>query len=484
MNYELDDPKYIPCLDHGFVYLVDSMGTDAAIADAARVSYGKGTKSVRENEGLIRYLFRHHHWSPVEMCEAKFHIKLPIFVMRQLVRHRTACLAGNSMLHLLYPMNSTSENPVDKFMSIEKLHNSWWDKNGEKRDLRPIFVKMCDEETGEIKSCRITDIWKSGVKHVYEVVLKNGMSLTMSKDHLCLTNHGWVPLHEAAHMTFRHGKMDTFRTGNAAMRFSVDANGSREYVDLDTIKYVGEEMTYDLSVQGPYHNFVANGLIVHNSLNEYSARYSEMSNEFYIPGLEVIQPQSETNKQGRGGDISEKSKQGVQWLFKAMYDTVYDGYQTLLGSRDKEKFIGDEPLYDAYVEPDSLFDKNYPGLTRELSRSVLSVGNYTEAYFKMDLRNLLHLLKLRMDSHAQYEIRVFANAMYDLIKPLFPISCKAAEDYLFGAYNLSRMEIELVKKLISIEKWKLLGDDDKTIAKNNDMTVRELNEFKMTFGIT
>lgn len=473
MNYELDDPKYIPCLDHGFVYLVDSMGTDAAIADAARVSYGKGTKSVRENEGLIRYLFRHHHWSPVEMCEAKFHIKLPIFVMRQLVRHRTACLAGNSMLHL------ENGNTNNRAISIENLHKLWWSGDRSSKSI----VKMCDEETGEIKTCKITDIWKSGVKHVYEVILKNGMSLTMSKDHLCLTNHGWVPLQEAAHMTFRHGKMDTFRTGMAAMRFAVDANGSREYVDLDTIKYGGEEMTYDLSVQGPYHNFVANGFIVHNSLNEYSARYSEMSNEFYIPGLEVIQPQSDTNKQGRAGEISDKSKQGVQWLFKAMYNTVYDGYQTLLGSRDKDKFIDGEPVYDAYVEPNSLFDEDYPGLTRELSRSVLSVGNYTEAYFKMDLRNLLHLLKLRMDSHAQYEIRVFANAMYELIKPLFPISCKAAEDYLFSAYNLSRMEIGLVKQLISLETWKSLGDD-KTIAINNEMTVRELKEFKLTFGIT
>src|ERR1035437_231158 len=148
----LDDPNYIPCLDYGCMGIVDSMGDDHAIANAARVSYGKGTKSVRGDKSLIRYLVRHFHTSPIEMAEVKFHLKLPIFVMRQLVRHRTA------------------------------------------------------------------------------------------------------------------------------------------------------------------------------SLNEYSGRYSEMSNEFYIPEMDVIQPQSTDNKQGRAGEISDQSKNGVRWLFKALYEVVYDGY--------------------------------------------------------------------------------------------------------------------------------------------------------------
>jgi thymidylate synthase (FAD) len=309
-----DDPNFIRVLDHGFVYLIDHMGSDQAICDAARVSYGKGTKSVRQNEGLIRYLIRHFHTSPVEQVEVKFAIKLPIFVMRQLIRTRTA------------------------------------------------------------------------------------------------------------------------------------------------------------------------------NCNEYSGRYSEMSNEFYIPDDSVIQAQSTNNKQGRSEDsISPMSKQGVRWLFKSLYETVYDGYQTLLGSKEPEKFINKEPLYDAYNDPDPLLDEDFPGLARELSRSVLSVGNYTECYFKIDLSNLLKMLKLRMDSHAQYEIRVYADAMYKLIQPLFPITCKAAEDYMFQSYSLSRMEINLVKDVFSNKEGWLgfledHGFDMKAIAEKYNMTKRELDDFSSSFG--
>jgi thymidylate synthase (FAD) len=308
----LDDPNYIPCLDYGFTGIVDSMGDDHAIANAARVSYGKGTKSVRGDKSLIRYLVRHFHTSPIEMAEVKFHLKLPIFVMRQLVRHRTA------------------------------------------------------------------------------------------------------------------------------------------------------------------------------SLNEYSGRYSEMSNEFYIPEMDVIQPQSTDNKQGRAGEISDQSKNGVRWLFKALYEVVYDGYQTLLGSREAEKFIQGEPLYDAYGSDDPLLDENYAGLTRELSRAVLSVGNYTECYFKMDLSNILKMLKLRMDGHAQYEIRVFANAMYNLIKPLFPATCEAAEDYLFQSYTLSRMETNIVKDLLAVAKQHstlVVEGKEKEMAEAYGMSERELTEFRTKFEI-
>ena len=303
-----DDPNFIRVLDHGFVYLIDSMGDDHAICDAARVSYGKGTKSVREDRGLIRYLMRHFHTSPLEMAEVKFAVKLPIFVMRQLVRHRTA------------------------------------------------------------------------------------------------------------------------------------------------------------------------------NLNEYSGRYSEMSDEFYIPKYDAIQPQSKDNKQGRAGEISETSKRGVTWLFKTLYESVYDGYQTLLGTREPAKFHQGEPSYDAYGSDEPLFDEDYPGLTRELSRCVLSVGNYTECYFKLDLSNLFKLLKLRMDAHAQYEIRVFADAMYELIKPLFPLACEAAEDYLFQSYTLSRMEVNLVKDLL-VRIDPMDKEAEKAYADGYGMSVRELKEFRERFGV-
>lgn len=273
--YDSNDPKFIPCLDHGFTYLVDHMGDDAAITQAARVSYGEGTKSVREDRGLIRYLFRHHHTSPIEMCEVKLHVRLPIFVMRQLVRHRTA------------------------------------------------------------------------------------------------------------------------------------------------------------------------------SLNEYSARYSVMSDEFYVPDVEVIQPQSRDNKQGRAGAISEVSGRGVQWLMETIGDQSYEVYRVLLGEREgRDPEYPKELIYDPYSDYEPLLDDDFPGVAREEARMVLPVSYYTEVYWKQNLHNLLHLLKLRTDNHAQYEIRVYANAIYQLVKPLFPLACEAWEDYVRDAVTLSRMEVKLCNDLL------------------------------------
>src|ERR1019366_7370070 len=270
----LEDQQYIPCLDYGFVGVKSVMGDDTSIVEAARVSYGKGTKSVREDEALIRYLMRLDHTSPFEMNAIKLHIKAPIFVFRQLFRHRT------------------------------------------------------------------------------------------------------------------------------------------------------------------------------HSANEQSARYSEMAEEFYIPENDVIQPQSKDNKQGRSGTVSDQSKNGVKWIFKALYETAYDGYQTLLGAREPEKFNQGEPLYDAYGSGDPLFDDDFQGIARELARSILPVGVYSELYWQQNLLNMFKLLKLRTDLHAQYEIRVYANAICKLIEPCFPSAFKAFDDYQRYATKLSRMDTILIKELL------------------------------------
>lgn len=253
------DPRYKTIYNHGFVGLIDHMGSDADIADAARTSYGKGTKSVSDDRNLLRYLVRHKHTSPLEMAEVKFHLKLPIVVMRQLVRHRTA------------------------------------------------------------------------------------------------------------------------------------------------------------------------------NLNEYSGRYSEMSDEFYLPEFDYMQPQSQTNKQGRDGTISETSKYKIDAVFRGVYDYCYTAYK---------KLLGDVPgLEDETGE--------YPGLSRELSRGVLPVNNYTECFWKIDLHNLFHFLRLRLDSHAQREIRDFANVMYSFVKELFPLASEAFEDYLLHAVTLSRMEIQAIRDILA-----------------------------------
>ena len=230
--------------DHGFVRLVDIMGSDGDIADAARVSYGKGTRAVSDNRNLIRYLVRHKHTSPLEMASVKFHLKLPIFVMRQLVRHRTA------------------------------------------------------------------------------------------------------------------------------------------------------------------------------KLNEYSGRYSVMSDDCYVPEPEYIQPQSMSNKQGRGGELSNGWKQKYKTIISDITNKAIIAYELLLGNKTIE----------------------HGGLTRELARTVLPVSNYTECYWKIDLHNFFHFCNLRMDSHAQQEIRDYAIPMFEMVKPHFPIATEAFEDYILDSITLSRLE--------------------------------------------
>jgi thymidylate synthase (FAD) len=276
------DHSYKPVLDHGFVGLVDHMGSDAAIAQAARVSYGKGTKAVQSDRGLIRYLMRHEHTTPFEMCEVKFHLKLPIFVMRQLVRHRTA------------------------------------------------------------------------------------------------------------------------------------------------------------------------------SLNEYSARYSEITDEFYSPNPENIKPQSTANKQGRAGEYTELESANIIADQIKAWDHSYNIYQQHI---------------------------NDLGLARETARAILPVGGYTECYWKANLKNFLHMARLRMDSHAQWEIQEYARAMYELAKPYFPIAFEAFEDYSVNAKKISDQEYSLLKRLLK-HTWNDIMSGYRTeeaLCTEYNLSKRELEEFKKTW---
>ena len=250
----------IPVLDHGFIRVVDYMGDDGAIVQAARVSYGRGTRRVSDDRGLIRYLMRHRHTSPFEMCEIKLHIKLPIFVARQWIRHRTA------------------------------------------------------------------------------------------------------------------------------------------------------------------------------NVNEYSARYSILDREFYIPSIEVIAEQSKSNRQGRGDQIPSEQARQVQALLYGDAHQVYDHYEELLNEGSKK-----EPI-----------DEGKTGLARELARINLSLNYYTQWYWKIDLHNLLHFLSLRADSHAQYEIRVYAEAVLEkIVKPWVPLTYEAFCDYRLNSHMLSDQALSVVRSMIA-----------------------------------
>jgi len=258
--FSLEEVLYdpFPVLDHGFVRVIDYMGDDSAIVQAARVSYGKGTKMVSEDKGLINYLMRHRHSTPFEMCEMKFHVKLPIFVARQWIRHRTA------------------------------------------------------------------------------------------------------------------------------------------------------------------------------NVNEYSARYSIMDNEFYIPSPEHLAAQSTTNRQGR--DAVLQGDQAARVLDLLLEDALraHHHYETMLNEDSSGNVL----------------DPALPGLARELARMNLPVNFYTQWYWKIDLHNLMHFLSLRADPHAQYEIRAYADVMLEILKKWVPITYEAFTDYRIGATSLSGKGLAVVKALL------------------------------------
>ena len=283
---ELENILYeaIPALDHGFVRVVDYMGDDTSIVQSARVSYGKGTKQVSTDKGLIKYLMRHWHSTPFEMCEIKYHIKLPIFIARQWIRHRTA------------------------------------------------------------------------------------------------------------------------------------------------------------------------------NVNEYSARYSILDKEFYLPSKENLAAQSKNNRQGRGEVISGEQAKEVLDLLKGDAERTYDNYETMLNER-----------YDG-----SIIDEKKSGLARELARMNLTLNTYTQWYWKTDLLNLMNFLRLRADHHAQYEIRAYADAMLDTLKRWVPITYEAFMDYRVGGTEVSSKGKEVIKKLIKGENISI----DET-----DLSKREWNELMVAFNL-
>ena len=274
----------IPVLDHGFLRVVDYMGDDTSIVQAARVSYGKGTKKVSTDSGLIKYLMRHWHSTPFEMCEIKYHVKLPIFIARQWIRHRTA------------------------------------------------------------------------------------------------------------------------------------------------------------------------------NVNEYSARYSILDKEFYLPSQENLAAQSQINRQGRGDILQGEDAKKVLDLIKSDAERTYSNYEEMLN----EKFDG------------SVIDDKKIGLARELARMNLTLNTYTQWYWKTDLLNLMNFLRLRADRHAQYEIRAYANAMLDTLKRWVPVTYEAFMDYRVGGTEVSSKGKSVIKDLIA---GKNISIDDSGLSK------REWNELMNAFDL-
>lgn len=274
----------IPVLDHGMIRVIDYMGDDSAIVQAARVSYGSGTKSVSNDRGLIRYLMRHWHSTPFEMCEIKLHVKLPVFVARQWIRHRTA------------------------------------------------------------------------------------------------------------------------------------------------------------------------------NVNEYSARYSILDGEFYIPDPEHLAKQSKQNNQGRGELLSAKDAEAVRQLLMRDAKRAYDGYEAMI-------------------------DEDGIGLARELARMNLPTNIYTQWYWKTDLHNLFHFLRLRADRHAQYEIRAYAEAICNVVKQWVPLAYEAFEDFRLHAQEFSRQEMDALKAILEAHDVFLSSERDAEWLGGKGLSKREIDEFIGKFQV-
>jgi thymidylate synthase (FAD) len=272
-----------PVLDHGFVRVIDYMGDDAAVVQAARVSYGRGTRKVSEDAGLIRYLMRHRHSTPFEMAEIKYHVKLPIFVARQWIRHRTA------------------------------------------------------------------------------------------------------------------------------------------------------------------------------NVNEYSARYSILDREFYIPAPEHLAAQSDSNRQGRGDLLTGDAAAEVLDILRSDAMRTYDNYAHMLNEA-----------------PDGTpLDPGRQGLARELARMNLTLNTYTQWYWKCDLHNLLHFLSLRADPHAQYEIRAYADAMLATVEAWVPQTFAAFKDFRLGAVTFSAGMLAVLKRMLAGEAVE---------QKGSGLSKREWGEMMVALG--
>ena len=433
---------YFPVLDHGFVALVDYMGTDDSVERAARVSYGYGTRKVSATRGLIRYLRRHLHTTPSEMVEFKFHCAMPMFVARQWIRHRTACLAEGTEVYFDLPGAEARGRRQLYKLSIEEIWQRFQPTRNRRPDKQrnPFFrrdrvkrmkLRQVDEGTLAFQYTRIVDVYRNGVKPVFRMVLEDGKSIEATADHRFLFAGGWDTLRGAT------GVRET--GGRAVWRhddYFVHVNGAAEKLDWDQIRYkaklvriarfeyVGERETYDLEVEGPHHNFVANGIVTHNSVNEYSGRYSLMPLLFYSPEQDQFSLQSATSNQGRApGSVSPEFYREAMRRWDEVRGRAADDYGWLVGEN----------------------------VARELARIDLPLSTYTQWYWKIDLHNLLHFLTLRVDDHAQWEIQEYGRVMAGMVKRVAPLSYEAWVDYQVMGDKLSGAEIAALSRLVSAD---------------------------------
>jgi flavin-dependent thymidylate synthase len=404
------------------------------------------------------------------MVEFKFLVRLPIFVARQWIRHRTACLAEGTQIIFDMPggvrRKGRNYNPIrveDLWRRFQPTHNNATRHQRNpylRRDrVREMLLRQLDEETRVMGHTHVVDVTKNGEKPVFRMTLDDGKSIECTADHRFLFEDGWGTLVEKTQLREVGGlavwKQSDYRVsvnGTELARPALHQNRDRlerEYgglpggspvqamrvlrpkvawnrltvprlVRVAQFEFIGNRMTYDLEVEGPSHNFVANGIVTHNSVNEYSARYSVVPDEYEIPPESEVRHQSTRNRQGRGdllpSDVVERFRANLERISKDSYAAYTDALQA--------------------------------GVARETARLLLPVAYYTQWYWKCNLWNLFHFLSLRLDPHAQEEIRLYAAEMAKIARLVVPTAYEAFEEFTLSALSLSRREQVAVRALL------------------------------------
>ena len=390
----------IQVLDHGFVRLDDAMADDLSVVNGARVSFARRKLVMEESdEGLIRFLMRDRHGSPFEHNAFRFHIRCPIFVAREWFRHRIGCLTGDTEVTFV-----DVNGHAHMRKTIDEIVRMWEHNNG---DVRRLRVRTLNEGTGEFGQGRIADVLDKGPQPVYRLDLADGKHLVLTENHRLLTDSGWATMREAVGLV---GAGSDAQIGSqcrlmvnglpaAAVR-DIDVPARRGFkltahpVRVVAIAYVGLRQTYDLSIDGPWHNFVANGVVVHNSFNEFSMRYAKATDDFYVPAPEDVRTQV-----GKPGAYSfEQVSPELAEEAREELETVY------------------REAYAAYAR---LVEK---GVARELARSVIPVGAYTQFYWTVNARALMNFVSLRNAEFAQLEIRRYAEAVEAFFAQKMPVT--------------------------------------------------------------
>ena len=377
----------------GWVALLNHMGDENTITNAARVSFGKMKETFDEkDERLLQYLIENKHLTPLEHVKFTFSIHCPLFVRSQWHRHRTACLTGDTVI-LFDSLNELNNEEYldqnrkdEKDFTLEYLYECWNKDSYSKNYIKNLFVRNYDEKNKKYIVSHILEIIYNGEREVFEIELQSGKKLKLTRDHKVLTKEGWKELQDAVGLIFINDSVNMTKNCELLV-YEKDSFGL--YEKIIKISYVGVEKVYDLTIEGDNHNFIANGIVVHNCINEISRRYTEVDMEFYIP--DEFRKQSDNNKQASTDEIVENNKDARD-LFESAIDKCYDVYEEMIKL----------------------------GVCREQARSVLPQTMMTTFWWTIDLRNLLHFFELRDDDHAQKEIRAYAKSMKKLITPYVP----------------------------------------------------------------